>query len=274
MRFNYKAIALASIIMMGANVCISAKRTKAPAPAPSPTADSITMQNPDMKVFLPRNPTGRGVVVCPGGCYMGHAIAHEGYDWIPFFNERGIAVAVLTYRLPQGDRTKPISDAEKAIETLRDSASVWHLNPDDIGIMGSSAGGHLAATVSIQSTGRSKPDFQILFYPWISMFRPHNVPVKMAYASFFGENNSPSLDREYSCQLQVRPDTPRAFIAISDDDSAVSTVSGTEYYMALHDAGIPASLHIYANGEHGWGFNNFDYHDTMLKHLNKWLERF
>lgn len=274
MKFNFKAIALASIIIMGANVCISAKRTKAPALPPSPTAATIEIQQPVMKVFLPSNPTGRAVVVCPGGCYLGHAIEHEGYDWAPFFNERGIAVAVLAYRIPQGDRTKPIHDAEKAIEILRDSSEVWHLNPDDIGIMGASAGGHLAATVSIQSTGKAKPNFQILFYPWLSMFRPHNVPVKMAYDSFFGENHSPALDREYSCQLQVRPDTPRAFMVFSDDDSAVSTVSGAEYYMALHQAGIPASIHIYANGEHGWGFNDFDYHDTLLGHLSKWLSSF
>ena len=273
MRLISKAITLVSIAIMGANVCISAKQS--PAPPTSFTADSITIANPTMKVYLPVNPTGRAVVICPGGCYLGHAIYNEGYDWIPYFNSRGIAVGVLAYSIPKGDRSLPIHDAERAIEIMRDSCEVWHIDPKQVGLMGSSAGGHLTATVSIYATGRAKPDFQILFYPWLSMFRPHNVPVKMAYDSFFGADGaSPSLEREYSCQLQVRPDTPRAFIAFSDDDSAVSTVSGTEYYMALHDAGVPATLHVYSNGEHGWGFNDFDHHDEMLAHLSKWLSSF
>lgn len=258
-------------IMMAATATMSAK--KAPTVPPSPTARTIEIQQPSMKVFLPANPTGRAIVVCPGGSYLGHAINHEGYDWVEFFNEKGIAVAVLAYRLPEGDRTKPITDAEKAIETMRDSSAVWHINPENVGIMGSSAGGHLASTIATHSTGKAKPNFQILFYPVISMKQP--LTHQMSHDNFLGPNPSSTLEEEYTNYLQVKNDTPRAFIAFSDDDSGVPPANGAKYYIALHEAGVPATLHIYETGEHGWGFNStFTYHNEMLADLTAWLRGF
>ena len=129
--------------------------------------------------FRRRLATGRAVVACPGGGYSHLAVDHEGYDWAPYFNKQGIALIVLKYRMPNGDRTLPISDAEAAMKIVRDSADVWNLNPRDIGIMGSSAGGHLASTIATHAKPELRPDFQILFYPVITMDKSytHMVPI-------------------------------------------------------------------------------------------------
>ena len=124
-----------------------------------------------VKVFLPekKSATGRAVVICPGGGYQHLAMNHEGYDWAPFFNNMGIAAIVLKYRMPHGEKDVPISDAEEAIRLVRRNAANWNINPDDVGIMGSSAGGHLASTVATHAAKDARPDFQILFYPVITM---------------------------------------------------------------------------------------------------------
>lgn len=108
------------------------------------------------------------MVICPGGGYQHLAMDHEGYDWAPFFNNMGIAAIVLKYRMPNGDKEVPISDAEEAIKLVRRNASNWNINPDDVGIMGSSAGGHLASTIATHAAKDARPDFQILFYPVIT----------------------------------------------------------------------------------------------------------
>ena len=105
----------------------------------------------NMVAYLPQNPTGRAVVDCPGGGYSHLSMQNEGHDWADYFNRQGIAFFVLTYRMPHGDRAIPMGDAQQAIRTVRDSAAVWGINPRDVGIMGFSAGGHLASTVSTHS---------------------------------------------------------------------------------------------------------------------------
>ena len=119
--------------------------------------------------FLPQHATGRAVICCPGGGYEWLAMDHEGLQWKDYFNNQGIAFFVLKYRLPKGDRTLPLSDAYNAIQTVRDSAAAWHINPSDVGIMGFSAGGHLASAVSTHANAQHRPNFSLLFYPVISM---------------------------------------------------------------------------------------------------------
>ena len=119
--------------------------------------------------YLPAEPTGKAIVDCPGGGYSHLSMTNEGHDWAEFFNKQGIAFFVLTYRMPKGDRSIPVSDAQNAIRMVRDSAQAWRVNPHDVGIMGFSAGGHLASTVSTHSDFGCRPDFSILFYPVISM---------------------------------------------------------------------------------------------------------
>lgn len=240
------------------------------------SAATIDLSSPvEMRVFLPDSAkaTGRAVVAMPGGGYAKRAMQHEGYDWAPFFNDRGIALIVVSYRLPAGDRTLPISDAETAIRTVRDHAGEWHINPNDVGIMGSSAGGHLASTIATHATGQARPDFQILFYPVITMDAAYTHAGSRK--NLLGKNPPESLVNEFSNEKQVTPDTPRAFIVFSDDDPTVPTTNGINYYAALKRNNVPASLHIYPSGGHGWGFRpNFRYHAEMRSDLSAWLNSF
>ncbi|MDE7397065.1 MAG: alpha/beta hydrolase [Muribaculum sp.] len=243
----------------------------------TPTKKIIDIAEPNIKVFLPNDDlnTGRAIVALPGGSYLGHAYHHEGYDWAPFFNKQGIALIVVRYKLPAGDRTLPIGDAETAIKMVRDSAAVWNINPEDVGIMGSSAGGHLASTIATHTKKGTPqaPNFQILFYPVISM-QP-GLTHQMTHDNFCGENPSKELEAEFSNELQCTPDTPRAFIATSDDDEGVPAANSALYYLGLNKAGVPATLHIYPAGRHGWGIlDSFQYNTEMLNDLSAWLRSF
>ena len=153
----------------------------------------------NMVCYLPENPSGRAVVDLPGGGYTHLAVDHEGHDWAEWFNRQGIAFFVVTYRMPGGDRTIPMGDAQQAIRIVRDSAQTWAVNPYDVGIMGFSAGGHLASTVSTHSEFDARPDFSILFYPVISMNEreTHSGSVN----GFLGkEKNNKNLVRRFSNQ--------------------------------------------------------------------------
>jgi acetyl esterase/lipase len=123
----------------------------------------------NMVCYLPANPSGRAVVDLPGGGYTHLAMQHEGHNWAEFFTAKGIAFFVLKYRMPNGDRNIPLGDAYEAFRLVRDSAQVWGINASDVGIMGFSAGGHLASAVSTHAPDDARPDFSILFYPVISM---------------------------------------------------------------------------------------------------------
>ena len=242
--------------------------------APKP----FDIEQPSLRVFLPAPElaTGRAVVACPGGGYSHLAFEHEGCDWAPYFNKQGIALIVLKYRMPKGDRTLPISDAEAAMKVVRDSADVWNLNPNDIGIMGSSAGGHLASTIATHAKPELRPNFQILFYPVITMDKSYTH--MGSHDNLLGKNASAELETEYSNEKQVTKDTPRAFIVYSDDDKTVPPANGVNYYLALNKNNVPSVLHIYPSGGHGWGFRNtaqgFRYHVQMLDDLTTWLQHF
>ena len=123
----------------------------------------------ELTCYLPKKPSGRAVVDCPGGGYSHLAMDHEGHQWAEYFNKQGIAFFVLKYRMPKGNRNIPLSDAYQAMRTVRDSSAVWKINKEDVGIMGFSAGGHLASSVSTHAEAAVRPDFSILFYPVISM---------------------------------------------------------------------------------------------------------
>ena len=239
--------------------------------APKP----FDIENPSLRVFLPAPElaTGRAVVACPGGGYGGLAVNHEGYDWAPYFNKQGIALIVLKYRMPKGDRTLPLTDAEAAMKTVRDSADVWNLNPHDIGIMGSSAGGHLASTIATHARPEIRPDFQILFYPVITMDKSYTHIG--SHDNLLGKDASAELETEFSNEKQVTKETPRAFIAYSDDDKTVPPANGVNYYLSLHEKRVPAVLHVYAGGGHGWGIReSFLYKNEMLNDLSAWLRSF
>ena len=239
------------------------------------TPKPFDIEQPSLRVFLPAPElaTGRAVVACPGGGYSGLAVNHEGYDWAPYFNKQGIALIVLKYRMPKGDRTLPISDAEAAMKMVRDSADVWNLNPNDIGIMGSSAGGHLASTIATHTPEALRPNFQILFYPVITMDK--SFTHMGSHDNLLGKDASAELEKEFSNEKQVTKETPRAFIVYSDDDKVVPPANGVNYYLALNKKGVPSVLHIYPTGGHGWGIReDFLYKSEMQNELTSWLRSF
>ena len=248
------------------------------ASADAQTARKIKLVNsPDgeskLEVFLPENPTGRAIVGCPGGGYSHLAMEHEGYNWADYFNSQGITYCVLTYRMPKGDRNIPLSDAYNAIRTVRDSAALWHVNPYDVGIMGFSAGGHLASSVSTHAPFDARPNFSILFYPVISMDEKETH--KGSCVGFLGDARSDAkLVKEWSNYNAVRRHlTPPAIILLSADDRAVPALTnGFKYFESMRRAGNPCALYVYPSGGHGWGFRTtFAYHDQMTTELTTWL---
>ena len=191
----------------------------------------------------------------------------------PFFNEIGISVFILNYRLPKGDRRLPMSDAEEAIKFVRANADKFKINPEEVGIMGFSAGGHLASTIATHSEDDAKPDFQILFYPVITM--EDSYTDAGSKKNFLGENPIQKLIEEFSNEKKVTKDTPRAFIILSNDDKTVPPSNGVNYYLECNKNKVSASLHIFPTGGHGWGFKTtFEYHEEVKEELKAWLNSF
>ena len=230
----------------------------------------------ELTCYLPQNPTGRAVVDCPGGGYSHLAMDHEGHQWAKYFNRQGIAFFVLKYRMPKGDRNIPLSDAYQAMRTVRDSAAVWHINKEDVGIMGFSAGGHLASSVSTHAEYDARPNFSILFYPVISM--DERITHKGSCVNFLGEERktNPQLVKEWSNDKAVRRHlTPRAIILMSSDDEVVPPVTnGVAYYSAMRNEGNECTMHVYPTCGHGWGFSDVPFHEQMLNDLTSWLNHF
>ena len=248
--------------------------------AQAQTARKFTLDLTDdgkaqMVCFLPETPSGKAIVGVPGGGYSMLSNTHEGYlasDWL---NQQGIAYFVVNYRLPNGDRTLPMGDVCKGIRIVRDSAVVWGINPHDVGIMGFSAGGHLASVISTHSEFDLRPDFTILFYPVISM--DERVSHKWSCVNFLGEEGQKNLDlvHDFSTMNAVRRHlTPPAIIITANDDRLVPFVTnGLEYYKAMRNAGNECTVHVYPTGDHGFGFGPwFKYHDQLLTDLGNWLK--
>ena len=226
-------------------------------------------------VFLPneKKATGRAIVCCPGGGYQHLAMQHEGFDWAPFFTSQGIALIVVKYRMPHGHYNIPAEDAEEAIRLVRRNAEAWHINPQDIGIMGFSAGGHLASTVATHATGDAVPNFQILFYPVISM--EQGTTHQGSRDNLLGKAPKRKLVNQYNNEQHVTKHTPRCFLALAHDDRSVLPVNSLNYYEQLYSNGVPASMHIYPSGGHGFGIRqSFAYHLEMMLELKAWLRSF
>ncbi len=252
--------------------------------AEAQTAQRLVLPNsPDgqseLTVYLPTAEAAAGsggmaVVDCPGGGYSHLSMENEGHNWAEYFNAMGVAYVVTKYRMPHGDRTVPLGDAYNAIRTVRDSAAAWHIDPQRVGIMGFSAGGHLASAVSTHADETVRPNFSILFYPVVSM--DIEVTHRGSVENFLGEGRTDSLlVREWSNDEAVDSLTPPAILFMSSDDRAVPVVTnGLRYYAAMVSHKRPAELHAYPTGGHGWGFKEtFKYHEAMKKALKEWLTR-
>lgn len=226
---------------------------------------------PSITVYKADKPNGMAIIMCPGGGYARLAMNHEGHDMAPWLNAQGITYIVLKYRMPNGHYEVPLSDAKQAIRLVRQHAKEWNIRPDRIGIMGASAGGHLAASLAtLYSSNETRPDFQILFYPVISMVP--GVTHGGSRQNLLGNNPSQELEDKYTLEKQVNERTPQAFIMLSADDGAVPPANGIHYFEALLQHQVPATLHVYPTGGHGWGFRDaFTYKRQWTGELEKWL---
>ena len=224
-------------------------------------------------VYLPskKMATKRAVLICPGGGYSHLAMDHEGKQAAEWLNQLGIAGIVLKYRMPHQVTDVPIADAKEALRVVREHAKDWNIDPRQVGVMGSSAGGHLASTVATHSTPETAPAFQVLFYPVVSM--QSGVTHQGSHDALLGKNATQTMNDLYSNAQQVTRQTPPAIMLLSDDDGAVIPQNSADYYLALKKAGVKASIHVYPSGGHGWGIrSNFKYHDSMMNDLREWLK--
>lgn len=234
------------------------------------------IQDPTITIYLPEKEkaTGAAVVICPGGGYWLLAIKHEGHDIAKWFNEFGVAGIVVKNRLPTSQNiTEPsevaMTDAMRAVRMARYYADEWGIEKDKIGIMGFSAGGHLASTVGthydlgvadsedpIQKIS-SRPDFMILMYPVISM-TDATIMHLGSMRNLVGENAPKEQMIRFSNEMQVTKDTPPTFLVHSTDDGGVPVANSVRFYQALVDHGVNAELHIYNSGGHGFGLGRKD----------------
>lgn len=238
-----------------------------------PYDDNKRNFKPCIRVFLPAadKANGKAVVACPGGGYSHLAMAHEGYDWAEYFNEQGIALIVLKYRMPHGNWEVPVSDAREALRIVREKSKEWNIDPAKVGIMGSSAGGHLASTVVTHSDPATAPAFQILFYPVITL--DLSLTHKGTRNGIVGNTPTEDMVNLFSNEQQVTSQTPPAIMLLSDDDKVVPSQNSIRYYLALQRNNVKSSLHIYPHGGHGWGYrSNFAFHNEMLADLTAWLK--
>ncbi|HMJ62138.1 MAG TPA: alpha/beta hydrolase [Bryobacteraceae bacterium] len=196
--------------------------------------------------------TDAAIIVAPGGSYHGLASNHEGRQVANFLNAAGLTAFVLKYRLgPRYHHPIELGDAQRAITLVRSRADEFGVSPHRIGIMGFSAGGHLASSASTHYDATNRPDFAILVYPVISLTAPYTHQGSLH--NLLGDTPDPKLAQELSSELQVTANTPPTFLFSTSADTTVPPENSVAYYMALHKAGVPAELHIFQNGAHGVG---------------------
>lgn len=229
------------------------------------------VQKPTIEVYLPTRQmaNGKAILIFPGGGYGILAYDWEGTDFAKWLNAQGIAGIVVKYRLPKSEtltdpKEVPLLDAQRAMRLVRHHAAEWKIDPSQIGVMGFSAGGHLASTLSTQYTHEvsrpkdaldtlsARPDFSILVYPVIS-FRDASAHAGSRNA-LIGADASQELKDRFSAEINVTADTPPSFLVHAQDDKGVPIENSFLYYKALHSHQVKAALHLYPTGGHGFGF--------------------
>jgi len=231
----------------------------------APRVQHVT--EPELYVYLPpkEHSACTAVIICPGGGYLRLALDHEGHEVAKWFTRTGFAGIVLKYRLPsdqimQNKSIGPLQDVQEAIRIVRRRATEWNINPNKVGVMGFSAGGHLAASAStlywyktydVADSISARPDFSLLIYGVISM--QEGVAHSGSRRSLLGEHPNSALVNLFSGELQVNNKTPPAFLIHSADDPAVPVTNSILYFSALQRNSIPAELHVYETGGHGYG---------------------
>jgi acetyl esterase/lipase len=225
---------------------------------------------------------GTAVVICPGGGYSKVVMNKEGYKVAKWLNSLGISAFVLKYRLPNDlimiDKTiGPLQDVQEALRIVRKNSEQWNINPTKIGIMGFSAGGHLASTLSTHYNQEvyhsnkisARPDFSILIYPVISMEK--DITHIGSKNSLLGTEASNELIENYSNEKQIDKNTPKTFIVHAVDDKAVPVENSINYLLALKNNDIPSELHVFEEGGHGFGLGRSGTSYYWPEYLEKWL---
>ena len=243
------------------------------------------ISRPTITVYQPANSLANGtaVIIFPGGGYWIEAAVHEGSDVAKKFAEMGVTAFVVKYRIPNSawmvnTEIGPLQDAQQAIKTVRENAVKWNINPGRIGVLGFSAGGHLAATtgthfkkVLIPNANNTslRPDFMILIYPVIS-FMP-GIGHQGSAAQLIGNNATLEKKAEYSNELLVTAETPASFLVHSSNDDGVSPMNSIEFYNALIKNKVPAELHLYQSGGHGFGLYIKNSKELWMERCKNWL---
>ena len=243
----------------------------------APTSNGLT-DEAKLYIYLPENIADHrkvpAVLICPGGGYAGVSMKYEGHAFAQWLASQGIAGIVLKYRLPNQHKEIPFEDAEQSMQIIRANADRWNINPDKVGISGFSAGGHLAAILSNRYSKEglyTHPNFTILFYPVISF---EEVTKGGTRTNLLGKDPSSTEIYSFSADRQVTANTPPTIIFVSDNDHSVPSVHSTMYYNALKRNGIPATLYVFPEGDHGWGMiESFKYYDQSLSLLKMWLDK-
>ncbi len=242
------------------------------------------VQMPQLEVYLPskKNATGQAVLIFPGGGYGILAYDWEGTDFAKFLNSKGIAGIVVKYRLPSANSQKdkhivPLQDAQRSMRTVRSKATEWNIDPNNIGIIGFSAGGHLASTLGTHYKEEvyapkdaidqlsARPDFMALAYPVITMGEPNTHGGSRK--NLLGEDPSQEMLDHFSNELQVTADTPPTFLVHATDDTAVPVDNSLLFYTALLKHKVAAEMHIYPSGGHGFALGLTD------PHLATWTDQ-
>lgn len=243
--------------------------------------------NPTLTIFTPEAGTANGtaVVICPGGGYSHLAINKEGYKLGAWFAEQGVTGFVLKNRLPSDAIMKdksigPLQDAQRAIRYVREHAKQFGIDTSKVGIMGFSAGGHLASTASThfkdmvydsQEGVSAKPDFSVLIYPVISM--QSGVTHQGSRDNLLGKKTTQAEVYRFSGEYQVTPETPMTFLVHATDDGAVPVENSIRYYLALKDAGVDAEMHLYEDGGHGFGMGRTATANSWPEALSLWMQK-
>lgn len=239
---------------------------------------------PTLEVFLPssENAKGIGVIVIPGGGYSVVVYQGEGVSTAKELAANGIAAFVLKYRLPNDDimldkKNGPLQDAQQAIKLVRENAQKWGVDPQKIGVIGFSAGGHLASSLAthfnnhlVENENKTslRPDFQIVVYPVISMTDDLTHPDSRK--QLLGATPSAEDIELFSSQMQVSADCPPAYITHAADDKLVDVDNSIDYFEALRKNNVPVEMHIYPKGGHGFIFR----HKGWIEPLLKWIDQF
>jgi acetyl esterase/lipase len=239
---------------------------------------------PAITAYIPAKPNGTAIIICPGGGYRVEAAGHEGADVARKFNEIGITAFVLKYRIPDtatmvNKEIGPVQDAQRAIQMVRENAEEYHLKTNKIGIMGFSAGGHLASTagthfqhayISNPKNTSLRPDFMLLIYPVISF--TDSIGHIGSRDQILGRHPSQEKIREYSNELQVTSQTPPTFLEQAKDDP-IKVQNATAFAAALKAEGVPYEIYLYEKGGHGYGMNNKTSNVKWMDIAEEWLRK-